>query len=248
MTSTHDWYEAHLEAYVLRTLADDEQQAFDDHLRRCERCRAAVDALEAGLAPLAYGVRPVPVPPGLRKRIADAVLAGDATERRRRWSAAAVAPWLMAAAAVLVAAGVTARSAGRAATLQQALAAAEGRATVLADSLAAVTRTTRVRQARFAGAGGEGGMVVLADDAAHRWRVVVHGPAAPDGMSYLVCFITPTGLVHAVTVGKGGAPVSFTLGMPSDGTQVLGAALLLEHDQPSPGAPVGHTPIAEVRL
>lgn len=248
MTTTHEWYEAHLEAYVLRALADDEQQAFDDHLSRCDRCRAEVAALEADLAPLAYGVRPVPVPPGLRKRIADAVLTERTLVPSRGWTAAVAAPWLMAAAMVMVAAGMVARSTSRAAALQQSLATAEARATALADSLAAITRTTRVLQASFASQGREGGMVVLADEQSHRWRVVVHGPAAPDGMSYLVCFITPTGLVHAVTVGKGGAPVSFTLGMPSDGTQVLGAALLLEKDQPPPGAPMGHTPIAEVRL
>jgi hypothetical protein len=101
-------------------------------------------------------------------------------------------------------------------------------------------------QASFAMHGEQGGLVVLADEQRHVWRVVVHGPAAPDGEDYLICFITPDGLKHAITVGRGGAPSVHTLEMPKDGTPVLGAALLMEPRTASADRP--EVPIAEVRL
>lgn len=243
MTTTHDWFIEQRDAYVLRALADDEMQAFADHLPRCADCREAVEALDRDLAPLAYGVRPMAVPPRLPRRITDAVLGTSARTQR------STVPWLIAAAAVLAAAGSGAFALEQTRALRDSLEVAERRAAAMADSLSVLSNTTKVRQASFTGgSGGTGGLVVMADERSHRWRVVVHGPAAPDGMSYLVCFITPDGLKHAVTVGRGGEPMTFTLGMPSDGTQVLGAALLLEPDSPAPGAPIDETPIAEVRL
>jgi hypothetical protein len=245
MTETHDWYVEQREAFVLLALEADDMQTFEDHLGRCETCLTAVAALERDLAPLAYGVRPVAVPPGMRRRITDAVL-GPSTGRT-----ASRAPWLIAAAALFAAAASGTVAWQRDVALrdvQATLAAMQLRDSTLADSLSVMSNTSRVMQASFRGGDGTGGLVVMADERSHRWRVVVHGPAAPDGMSYLVCFITPTGLKHAVTVGRGGTPTSFTLGMPADGTTVLGAALLLQADVPAPGAVTVETPIAEVRL
>ena len=116
----------------------------------------------------------------------------------------------------------------------------------LQDSLAGFRSATKVMQASFAMHGEQGGLVVLADEQRHVWRVVVHGPAAPDGEDYLICFITPDGLKHAITVGRGGAPSVHTLEMPKDGTPVLGAALLMEPRTAPPDKP--EIPIAEVRL
>lgn len=242
MTSTHDWFVEHREAFALQVLEADELQAFGDHLPRCAECRDAVAELERDLGPLAYGVRPATVAPGLRRRITDAVLGASG----RRPSARV--PWLIAAAAVLAAASSGAWAWERESRLRASLASAERQSVALADSLSVLTNTSKVMQASFTGGNGTGGFVVMADERSHRWRVVVHGPVAPNGMSYQICFITPNGLKHAVTAGRGGQPMSFTIGMPADGTQVLGAALLLEADAPAPGAQLIETPIAEVRL
>jgi hypothetical protein len=220
----HDWYVEHRVDYVARTLEASEEQSFADHLVRCAECRDAVAALERELAWLPMGVRPVRPRPGLRRQIVQQVL-GETRPRRGHW----LAPIAVAAAAVLLMA-IFHPGRREARELRVALSERSQELAALRDSLSIMQRAARVLQAQISMDGHEGGMLIFADTVSHRWNVVVHGlPPAPPGETYQFWFIAADGMVKSVAVNPDPArPAIFTLEMPKEGGEVMGAALTME--------------------
>jgi hypothetical protein len=103
MTAGPDPFELDDAAYVLGALGQQERLAYEEHLRTCTRCSAAVTEL-AALPGLLARLPGVPEPAGAAGRPPDTVLPGLLAgvrrdrSRRRAWGAAAG----VAAAAVLV--------------------------------------------------------------------------------------------------------------------------------------------------
>jgi anti-sigma-K factor RskA len=93
-------------AYALDALDEDEQRAYEEHLRRCPRCQEELTGFLETAAALAYGVDAPPPPPALRDRILDEVREERRTvvplQSRRRVPLA----FLSAAAAAAVALGI----------------------------------------------------------------------------------------------------------------------------------------------
>lgn len=89
-------------AYALSALDLEEEQEYEEHLRRCDRCRAELASLQEAAASLAYGIETPDPPQRLRERILTQATSerSNVVPLRRRW----VVPALGAAAAV--AAGV----------------------------------------------------------------------------------------------------------------------------------------------
>jgi anti-sigma factor RsiW len=89
-------------AYALNALDPAEEQEFEEHLRRCDRCREDLSSLQETASLLAYGVEAPQPPLALRERIVTQAVAerGNVVPLRRR----ALPPVLGAVAAV--AAGV----------------------------------------------------------------------------------------------------------------------------------------------
>ncbi len=95
-------------AYAVDAVDDLERARFEEHLAGCDDCRAELDGLRAAASMLAAAT-PVAPPAGLRDLVLSNIatvrplppLISPAHERRRRW-----APFLAAAAAVLIVAGV----------------------------------------------------------------------------------------------------------------------------------------------
>jgi hypothetical protein len=201
-----------------------EERSFLDHLGRCEECRSAVAGLERELAWLPMGTRPVRPRPGLRRQIVQQVL-GEFRPRRSRW----LLPRAVAAAAVLVVA-VFHPDRREAQELRGVLSERSAELAALRDSLSVMQQAARVLQAQILMDGHEGGMLIFADTVSHRWNVVVHGlPPAPPGETYQFWFIAADGMVRGATVTSDPSrPAFFTLEMPKEGGEVMGAALTME--------------------
>ncbi len=224
--NAHEWFAENRVGFVARTLEPDEHRAFLDHLQRCAECRAEVGQIERELAWLPMGVRPVPPRPGLKRELAERVLA----RRRGRW------PWLPAAvaAALVLAAGLAFAGYRKVDTLRTALAAIQ-------DTLSIIRRANRVLQASITMDGHEGGITIFADAATHRWNVVVHGlPPADPGAVYQFWFICEDGMVRGAPVQLTGSGTAIlTLGMPATGGKVMGAALTVEPMDNTSSGPKG---------
>ena len=243
----HEWYEASRISYVTRTLDAAEEKSFAEHLTRCPECQASIEQLEAEFAWLPMGVTPAPIRPGFRGEIARALLVGS-TSTPRRW----IAP-LALAASMLIAIGATVggtlparREATRLSTLlaardtqlivlQDTLSVMRESSRVLQDTLSVMRESSRVLQTPITFEGMKGGLVIFADDARHRWQVVMHGlPAAPAGRAYQFWFICADGMIRDATlIGDPNRPAVYTLLMPPHSGAVLGASLTLEpmHDE-----------------
>jgi anti-sigma-K factor RskA len=152
----HRWLEF-ASAYALDALAADERTAFEHHLAECAICRAEVQAHRevAGLVALAAPVPPAAPSPGLRDRILRDARRVPRIGARRGRGGGRVAPWLAAAALLVLALGLTVayrseRAARHAAT--RALAAAHD--TIAAgDSLVATLLAPDVGTADLAATG-----------------------------------------------------------------------------------------------
>jgi hypothetical protein len=103
----HDQYRELAAGYALHALEPDDEATLLAHLPGCPACRAEVDAGEAALAELAYSLPGTP-PAGLRDAILDSIRTEPATPavplRRRR--PAVATPWLLAAAASVIAVAI----------------------------------------------------------------------------------------------------------------------------------------------
>jgi anti-sigma-K factor RskA len=231
----HDWFIEHRQAFVARHLEADEMRAFEEHLRGCADCRTAVATVERELAWLAMGVRPVEPRPGLRRELAEAVLAPPAA-RWRRWTPLAAA----AAAALVLGLGWRA-SAARARSLAGELAAARGELAAVEDTLSVLRRTSRVFHAPVTMHEHRGTLTILEDPVTHRWQVVIAGlPPAPAGERYQFWFICEDGMVRGAEIAPGdNRAAALTLGMPARGGAVLGASLTMEPEGDVDGPPKG---------
>ena len=224
--NSHDWFVEHRQDYAARVLDPDDERAFADHLGRCVACRSAVEGLERELAWLPMGVAPVQPRPGFRWLAMRAVL--GPTPRRTPWTF-----WVPIAAAAGVAlwAGLAFRSAvARESALEGQLATSRRRLAALGDTVATLRGAARILQANIAWANRKGGLLIFEDGVTHQWNVVLHGlPPAPAGMAYQFWFICVDGMVKSVELKPlGDGPLFVTLGMPSSGGAVLGAALSVE--------------------
>ncbi len=221
--NTHDWYVENRAAFVARNLDRDEEKVYRDHLRHCEECTAEVRRLEHDLAWLPMGVAPVAPAPGLVRRISAAILDRPTGWQRR-------APYLLAAASLLLAVGLGVRNGVERKNLHSLLADSETRMVALEDTLSVLRGAQQVLQIPISMKGKQGGMLIFQDAGSHRWCVIVHGlPPAPAGNVYQFWFITETGMVRSVEVNAvSSRPAFLTLGMPPVPAPVMGAALTVE--------------------
>ncbi len=221
----HDWFVERQAGYATRTLDPADEREFTDHLRRCDECRRAVQALERDLGWLPMGVTPVQPRPGFRWQVARTVLGNHRPSRARVW-----APLAVAAAALLALAGTWRTSHTREASLTADLVQARGQLAALGDTLDILKRAAKVLQASIEMDGHEGGLLIFADSVTHRWNVVMHGlPPAPAGEKYQFWFICQDGMVRGIELSPDPSrPVFVTVGMPAGAGPVLGAALSVE--------------------
>lgn len=231
----HDWYIENRAAYVARALEPREERLFADHLGRCEECAREVAGLERDLGALPMAVAPAVPRPGLSHQLADAVL------RRPSWWQRA-APGL-AAAAVILAAGLGFRERSARGAAEAALARRDHQLAALRDTLSIIREAQRVVQQDIAMDGHKGGLVIFDDPVTHRWNVVMHGlPAAPADSVYQFWFITRTGMVRSVELrGDSDHPAFATVAMPDAPGPVMGAALTVEpavSRTPEPSGPM----------
>ena len=236
----HDWFVEHRTAYATRLLDPADERIFAEHLRGCEECRSEVAAIEHDLAWLPMGAAPATLRPGLARRIFD-----DIVEPRRVRLMRRAAPWAIAAS-LLFAAAVWAGSQRRVDRIAATLDARDHRLAALADTLSIMRQASRVLQTSITMDGHQGGMMIFADEKTHRWNVVVHGlPPAPRGEMYQFWFVAEDGMVRGVQLDlRNSHPAFFTVGMPSTGGRVMGAALSVEDvaapDTAGPGRMLAH--------
>lgn len=204
--------------YALDALDEQEDRAFEQHLRDCERCRDEVAMLRATAASLAHDSPAVAPPPELRARILATARAerGNVVPLRPRW-AAPVAAIAAVAACAAVALAVWA------ATLNHTLG---NRDAALRNQARALAVAARPDARRIALTGGHGALVVTPDGRAalllaglpepgagkvfEAW-VVSGGAAKPAGVfstagSTAVALErgVPTGATVAVTIERSG--------------------------------------------
>jgi Anti-sigma-K factor rskA, C-terminal/Putative zinc-finger len=234
----HEWFQEHRPAFVIRTLEPDEERTFREHLLGCEECRTEVDRIERELAWLPMAARPVTPRPGLTRRMVDGVLGRRAGLPRWLVPASIAASVVLAATAWGWAAAMIREVEGEVASEHQRL------VTQLAmarDTLDILRNADRVRHASITMGDHHGGMLIFADDRAHRWNVVVYGLPAPHAGE--VCqfwFITETGMVRSVPVRTdASAPALLTLPMPPTGGHVMGGALTMEPEGSNGASPEG---------
>ena len=208
----HDWFVEHRTAYATRLLDPADERTFVEHLRGCEECRGEVAAIERELAWLPMGAAPATLRPGLARRIFDGIVEPRRTRLVRR------------------------ASQQRVERLAATLDAHDRRLAALSDTLSIMRGASRVLQTSITMDGHQGGMMIFADERTHRWNVVVHGlPPAPRGEMYQFWFVAEDGMVRGVQLDlRNSHPAFFTVGMPSTGGRVMGAALSVE-DVSAPG-------------
>lgn len=233
--TAHDWYREHIGDYVARAMGETDEALFQEHLVMCESCRAAVAALDADLAWLPLGVKPVTPRPGFNRRVVASAV-GERKRPRPGWL------WPVLAAASIALAVFTWQSqrAERASAVSQ-LAATRDSLMAALDTLGVLRETNRIAQAKIDMYGGDAGMVILADEKTHRWNVVVHGlPPAPSGAGYTFWFVTGDGMVRGpnVTVTRE-RPAVFMLDMPPGARLIKGGALTVEPMDGDQGTPRG---------
>ena len=203
-------------AYAVDAVDDIERARFEEHLAGCEVCRGEVEDLRAAAGMLA-SASPVVPPPELRQH----VLSGIATVRplpplvaprrveKRRW-----APFLAAAAAVLIALGVGAAwqpwendPSGSLTAAERVLQAPDAEKVTVA---VADGKVTLVRSKR------EGRAVLVTDDM----------PAPPEGKVHEMWLQTPEG--EMLPAGLMTEPGDHTVVLEGDASDVVGAGITVE--------------------
>jgi hypothetical protein len=248
--TAHDWFIEHRTAYVTRTLETAEEDSFRDHLGRCEECREATMVIERELAWLSMAAAPVAPPPGFQWKAANHALG-----RRRQSPWARWAPLAAAAVMTIVASVALLRANARETELARLIDSASTREAVLAQQLARANETfaalsdtveilrgaERVLQAAVAMNNHKGALIIFADEATHRWNVVLHGlPPAPAGEKYQFWFICSDGMLRAAELRPtGDGSTMITVGMPPAGVSVIGASLSVEQVSNASNVPKG---------
>lgn len=219
----HDWFIEHRPDFVARSLDPGDDALFRDHLARCAECRDAVASLETDLAWLPLAAGPVAPRPGFVQRVVREVAHPPAHPARWLWPAAL-------AASLLLAFGIWRTGRGRIDALEGELTAVRQSLAATRDTLEGALRADRVLQATIVRGGRQGGMLILADETTHRWKVVVHGiPAAPANQRYTFWFITDDGMVHgAEVICDERNPAVLMLDMPPGAKVIKGGSLTIE--------------------
>ena len=184
-------------AYALHALDPDDEQLFEQHLRTCEECRAAVAGFESTADQLAAAASPATPRPGLRARILETV-ARDREVRARPFRARG---FQLAAATAAVSTAAAIGLGVWAASLSHDLGRERQGAKVVALS-------------------GADGSVVLTDDR-EAVLVVRNLEPAPDGRTY-EAWVISDGVAQPAGVFSGGSPrvaVALTRRVPA-GTAV----------------------------
>ena len=229
----HEWFVEHRIDYATRTLDGDDARTFEAHLGGCAECRQEVAEIEADLRWLPMGLPPAEPRAGFRRRVL-----GEVLERGRRPAPRWLVPAALAASLLLAVGGWLA---GRQEVRQQ-------RAVVAAlqDTLSIMRRADRVLQADVEVGDARGGLLIFADEATHRWNVVIHGlPPAAAGHRYqfwFICKDSGESMVRgAQVVADSLKPTMFTTGMPEprECPAVMGAALTEEPMADDKGPPRG---------
>jgi anti-sigma-K factor RskA len=190
MTSTdHEALRSQIGAYVLDALEPAEKAEVQAHLAACLECASEARALQSVTDSFAWSVAPVEPPPTIRERVLSAI----ATSRTRSAAPArrSPAPWLAAAASLVIAAGLgvyATQLRGRIQSLESQLSAA------IAQLQLAQQQTA---QARLVAADAQRGLSVLAaPDVAH---VDLKGQTAAPQASARALWSRSRGLLFAAS-------------------------------------------------
>ena len=226
----HVWFIEHRLEYATGTLDAGETATFEAHLVGCTECQDEVELIERDLEWLPMGAPAAAPRPGLNRRIVEQVLRGRRAQRPR-WRL----PAAIAAAGLLVAGGWYLGQSSRQATV-----------TALEDTLSIMRQANRILQANVEVDGAKGGLLIFADEATHRWNVVIHGlPPAPAGHRYqfwFICAESADSMVRGTEVPVDlRRPTIFATDMPKPQTcrSVIGAALTEEPATGDQGPPRG---------
>lgn len=227
--SAHDWFLDHRGEYATGDLPAAELARFSEHLTHCADCRAEVEQLERELAWLPMGASPVSPPPGLTRRLTEAVLQ---SRPRRRWvvPAAAAAALLLATLAGWQARGTTLRLTSEVDRLTALVALTDAQLAATLDTLSTIRAATRVVRAELGMAGAGAGLIIFEDRATQRWTVVVHGlPDAPAGERFALWFVCERGMREgaALPTTLSGTAV-LVMPIPQDLGAVLAASITRE--------------------
>jgi hypothetical protein len=204
--------------------------------------------MEGDLQWLPMALPPAVPRPGLERRIVEQAVGGGHT-RGLDWRM----PAALAAGALLLVGGWYLGQ-GRAGALGRELAAERAAVTALQDTLSIMRRSSRILQASVEVDGTRGGLLIFADEATHRWNVVIHGlPPAPAGRRYqfwFICAESADRMVRGAAVAADTLrPTIFATDMPEQEAcrSVIGAALTEEPAADGQGPPRGRE-LAQVML
>ncbi len=142
-------------AYALDALDADERREYENHLRRCERCRGDLRSLQEAAAMLAFATEPVAPPASLRDRIvARATSEGrKVVPLRPRWVYSLSGPVAAVAACAAIGLGLWATSLSH--SLDQ-----ERRKTAVIDEGARVVALKGTRGRLFVSSSGKASLVL----------------------------------------------------------------------------------------
>jgi anti-sigma-K factor RskA len=236
----HEWFVEHRLEYATRTLDAEHVTTFERHLPGCEECHREIARIEADLHWLPMGLPPAAPNSGLNRRIVEHVLRGSPARR---------APWrrpAAIAAAALLALGGWYLGQSRTEALRQELEERSAAVAALQDTLSIMRQANRILQANVNVDGSKGSLFIFADEATHRWNVVIHGlPPAPEGRRYqfwFICAESTDRMVRGTEVSVDThRPTIFATDMPKPQTcrSVIGAALTEEPATSGQGPPRG---------
>jgi len=250
-----------IELHAIGALTPAERRAFESHLAGCEECRAQLQSVVAVADALAQAVPQVDPPPSLRSRVLAAVGATDRARgrgfdpsHRRR----AFAPWLAAAALLVVAVGLavdTASLRSRVADLERRLAQAMARADSSERRIADAQRATAVAQSQIAVLTAPdlrridlAGQPVSPQSSGRAFWSRSHGlvftasnlPPLPAGRTYQLWVLTaqPAPISAGVFRADSGGRTAELFNTPIDLPEPVGMAVTIEPDGGMP-APTG---------
>jgi anti-sigma-K factor RskA len=236
----HEWFVEHRLEYATRTLDAEQVTTFERHLPGCEECSLEIARIEADLAWLPMGQPPAVPSPGLNRRIVEHVLQGS-RPRRAAWRL----PAAIAAGALLVVGGWYLGQ-SRTEALRRELQERRAAVAALQDTLSIMRQANRILQATVDVDGSKGSLFIFADEATHRWNVVIQGlPPAPEGRRYqfwFICAESADRMVRGTVVpASTQRPTIFATDMPDAQAcrSVIGAALTEEPATGGQGPPRG---------
>jgi anti-sigma factor RsiW len=201
-------------AYALNALDPAEEQEYEEHLRRCDRCREELSALQETASLLAYAVEAPTPPPALRERIVSQAVAerGNVVPFRRRSLSPILGAVAAVAAAVAIGLGIWASSLSSSLSEERAARSSQNQALALFAQQGATEYPVSGTPEDATLVVARGGQAAL---------VFTGLPAAPEGRQYQVWVIEndlpkPAGIFHgggdtSVVEVEGGVPPGATV-------------------------------------